>query len=443
MKVQFDKAPSSAHDSNGVDVRYGAAKRQVPKWRWRLLLGLVLLMPLYLLGRFIFAYSFETVPAVVQTEQAVLRAGVAGHVLQVAAPGDRITIGKPAVTVTPPRAGGAAAAPGANPTNPAAINPAAAQAPASKNANSVATPGSAAAVIGGAVASLLPSGVMPMALMPTASMPTALLPNGAAPVGTAAVTVAPSPAEAQAQASEQARRAADEAQRGALTQALSLARSQAGLHAERVRTLQALRRDGAATEQELQSARLQALQAQADVVRAQGDLDALRARIAQVAASAATAQNQAQQQAQQQAAAVASRNAADATPQQGSTAPFDAVVVRRLVNPGDWIERDTEVVVIQGPAAPTVRAYISPGEARYAQLGREATLRFMDGGRLRATVVGIGREAERTPADRMSPLTARSPSIVVELKPQQPLPPAYRIHMLPLDVRFDWIAPWS
>ena len=67
---------------------------------------------------------------------------------------------------------------------------------------------------------------------------------------------------------------------------------------------------------------------------------------------------------------------------------------------------------------------------------------FMDGGRIRAEVVDVVAEAERTPAERTSPLTPRMPSIVARLRPVEPLPPAYRIHQLPLDVRFDWVWSW-
>lgn len=31
---------------------------------------------------------------------------------------------------------------------------------------------------------------------------------------------------------------------------------------------------------------------------------------------------------------------------------------------------------------------------------------------------------------------------VARLRPVEPLPPAYRIHQLPLDVRFDWVWSW-
>ena len=72
MKIQFDKPPGSAQENNGLSVRYAAAKRKVPRWRWYLLLAMVLTPPAYLLTRFMVAYWWETTPAIVMTEQVVV-----------------------------------------------------------------------------------------------------------------------------------------------------------------------------------------------------------------------------------------------------------------------------------------------------------------------------------------------------------------------------------
>ena len=42
MKINFDAPPTSAQETNGLEVRYAAAKRRVPRWRWYLLLAMVL-----------------------------------------------------------------------------------------------------------------------------------------------------------------------------------------------------------------------------------------------------------------------------------------------------------------------------------------------------------------------------------------------------------------
>jgi len=58
---------------------------------------------------------------------------------------------------------------------------------------------------------------------------------------------------------------------------------------------------------------------------------------------------------------------------------------------------------------------------------------------LSAEVQDVISEADRTLAERVSPLTPRMSSIVVRLRPLKEFPPSYRIQYLPLDVRFDWV----
>ena len=100
-----------------------------------------------------------------------------------------------------------------------------------------------------------------------------------------------------------------------------------------------------------------------------------------------------------------------------------AQVVRQFAHLGEWVERGADVAVLQGPAPAMVHTYLPPDQARYAQVGRLATLRFMDGGRIRAEVVDVVAEAERTPAERTSPLTPRMPSIVARLRTTMDLQP--------------------
>ncbi|MFZ3124476.1 MAG: HlyD family efflux transporter periplasmic adaptor subunit [Acidovorax sp.] len=352
MKIQFDKPPAAAQETNGLPVRYAAAKRKVPRWRWYLLLAMVLIPPGYLLTRFVAAYWWETTPAIVMTEQVVVRAHEAGRVTHIAEMGALVRAGQTVIAME--------SAAGVTPALPP-------------------------------LATAAPAGDTPRARM-------------------------------EAFASRQV----------TLDNALRLAQSQLTLQQEKLRTMQALRAQGAATRQELDNAYIQELQARADVNRARADASENRLLLAgeQIRAHAAVPAKDAP--------------SAVAFPADGADvkAPFDVVVVRQFVHQGEWVERGTEVAVLQGPAPAMIHAYLPPNQARYAQVGRQATLRFMDGGRIRAEVVDVVTQAERTPADRTSPLMSRMPSIVVRLRPTEPLPPAYRIHQLPLDVRFDRVWSW-
>lgn len=349
MKIQFDKPPGSAQETNGLSVRYAAAKRKVPRWRWYLLLAMVLTPPGYLLTRFMVAYWWETAPAVVITEQVVVRAREAGRVTHIAGMGAEVRAGQPVIAVE--------TATGAT------------QAPSS----------------------------------PSTPKPTS---------DTSRTSI-------EAFVSRQA----------TLDEALRLAQSQLALQQEHLRTMQALRAQGAATRQEVDNARTQELQARANANRARAEASENRALLARDRIT-------------EHAAAPTPSSVALPTDDADIKAPFDVVVVRQFVHLGEWVERGADVAVLQGPAPAMIHTYLPPDKARYAQVGRQATLRFMDGGRVRAEVVDVVAEAERTPAERTSPLTPRMPSIVARLRPVEPLPPAYRIHQLPLDVRFDWVWSW-
>ena len=117
MKIQFDKPPGSAQETNGLFVRYAASKRKVPRWRWYLLLAMVLTPPGYLLTRFMVAYWWETAPAVVITEQVVVRAREAGRVTQIADIGALVRAGQPVIALGTTTGATRTPCPAANPAD--------------------------------------------------------------------------------------------------------------------------------------------------------------------------------------------------------------------------------------------------------------------------------------------------------------------------------------
>lgn len=328
MKIRFDAPPGAGQDPSGLAVRYAAAKRQVPRWRWYLLLALVMAAPLYLAARFLGGVLFAQVPASVVLEQSVVRVPQAGLIEYVAAQGQALAAGAPVLRMR--------------------------ESPVS------------------APASQRPS--MPL------------------PVG--------------------------QARDRMLREAVALAERQWRLRRERLARIEALQAQGAATRPEVEAARVQALQAQADLNRARGELAEHREALA--------AQGQAAVAAPAQAALVAA-----VVP-----AAFDAQVARVYVHAGEWHPAGAEAVLLQSAGPPQVQAYLDPAEARRAQPGRRVTLRFADGHRAAAEVAEIVPHVERLPADRVSPLSPRTASVLVMLRPLEPLPARYRIHGLPLDVQF-------
>lgn len=198
-------------------------------------------------------------------------------------------------------------------------------------------------------------------------------------------------------------------QREAAQAALALAEKQLHRHEQRLATMQQLMHEGAATRADVEAELTQLYKAESDVIRARVDVAARQ---------------------------LPARPDADVA-QIERTAPFDGIVAQRLAHAGQWVTADTDVLVLQSPRSPTIMAYIDAKYGRYAQQGQPATLKLFNGETVRAKVIDVSLQASRLPAERVSPLSPRSQSIVVTLEPETPLQARYRIHMLPLDVRFD------
>lgn len=118
-------------------------------------------------------------------------------------------------------------------------------------------------------------------------------------------------------------------------------------------------------------------------------------------------------------------------------APESGVVAQVFGTHGEWINENTEVIDIRLDRPARIEAYVQPSWAKYAMVGHMATIKFLDGFTLRARVKEVKMSAQRLPADRANPLTVRHHSIIAMLEPELPLPQAYRIHVLPVNVQFD------
>lgn len=355
MKIKFDKAPVSSLHNNGVAVPYGPAKRNVARWRWYLLLSMVLALPLFLLAQFLLGTFWQSVPGVVVAEYSVIRAGVSGRIATVTEAGAHVQAGEPLLSLLPDAAN---------------------------------TTVELVAGRGGALAN---------------STSQAPLPPGADTRGSA------------------------------LRSVVTLAQQQASMAQSRLAEIRALRTQQAATQQEVATAQSASLAAQTALARAQEELgEARRQYLKDVAAARMVVPP----------TTPTSDGVSTALPPPGTVdlavrSPFEGTVVRSLVLPQEWVVPSTEVAVLQGTQAPTIQAFVAPEEMRYAQTGRTATLRFLDGGSAKATVVGVVAEAGKSPELRGASLVPREPSVVVRLQADQPLPERYRIHHLPLKVSFD------
>ena len=101
MKIRFDTPPARADQAGDLSVRYAAAKRTVPRWRWRLVLLLLALTPAYFVIRALSSFFWETAPGLVVMQSTVVRAGVSGHVTFLAESGARLARGDVLARVQP------------------------------------------------------------------------------------------------------------------------------------------------------------------------------------------------------------------------------------------------------------------------------------------------------------------------------------------------------
>ena len=354
MKIRFDSPPASAEENNGIPVKYDAAKRQVPKWRWYLVLGIVLLIPLYFLYHLLVTTMLRASPGMVVVDQVVMRAPITGQVAEIAKEGDAAAQGQRLVRVV---------------QNQVPVAP----------ANASASP--------------------------------------AAGAGT--------PAD-QAYA---AQRRELQGQQSALQSSLQAAQGRTALMADRVRQMEALLRQGAATRQEVDSARMQQLQVQSEVAQLQRDILA-----ASQQQSALQLQSVKDAAASRQAVGLAQTSAA--IPEAELMAPLPVEVARSFVKSGEWVVAGDELLVLKTRKEPWVQVYLTPQQIKFARKGQKATLVFMDGSKIPAEVDEVMSETQRIPAERVGPMEAQGAAVVAKLRPLQPLDDAHRVNRLPIDVRF-------
>lgn len=93
MKINFEAPPARATDLGGLSVEYSQSKRRPPRWRWRVVMLLLALVPLFFLGRFVLGYFWQQVPGMVIMEGSVVRSGVTGHVTYMAPQGSQLQRG--------------------------------------------------------------------------------------------------------------------------------------------------------------------------------------------------------------------------------------------------------------------------------------------------------------------------------------------------------------
>ena len=94
MKIDFSSAPAAANLMGGLSVAYAPAKRQLAKWRWRLLVLLVLSPLLVFVGRLLYGAVWADMPGFVIMEQSIVKAPLAGRLVSAPAVGTQVRAGE-------------------------------------------------------------------------------------------------------------------------------------------------------------------------------------------------------------------------------------------------------------------------------------------------------------------------------------------------------------
>lgn len=101
MKIRFQDAPNAAEESRGLHVDYVAAKRNIPAWRWNLIVLLVVSPALYLVGTALLDQIWISARGIVEMKETRLHAGQGGQVGFILPPGSRVDAGTTLATITP------------------------------------------------------------------------------------------------------------------------------------------------------------------------------------------------------------------------------------------------------------------------------------------------------------------------------------------------------
>lgn len=330
MKINFDEPPKSAEVNNGIHVNYDNVKRNVPQWRWFLVLALVMLLPAYFVWTIGQAAMGQNTPGAVVLESVLVRAPASGVVEELVAEGTKVTQGQSIAKLR--------------------------QASSSTEE--------------------------------TKSVSDAVLPAG-------------DPYERERKSALQAN-VKNEQEKVALAQS-------------RVSQMQALFREGAATRQEVDAARMQLLQLQSGLQTAMRDLN--------LQASVATRQQ-------------SSGRSVVATAE--VSAPIASQVSKVFALNGQWVGAGDELLIMDSDKTSWVQAYLAPEDLKYAQVGQKAKLLFKSGEKLDAVVQEVSTEAQRMPVTSAQAYQETLGTVlVVKLAPVQELPAGLRVNKLPLEVRFS------
>lgn len=196
--------------------------------------------------------------------------------------------------------------------------------------------------------------------------------------------------------------------------------------------LNGLFQQGAATIAEVNLAKAQVIEAEANLHRAEADLaqELNRSRPAEDSSYA-----NAVQRIQTELQLVEFRSTL--LPHHSS---YSGRVIDVFVSEGEFVNEGTPLLMIGRLTQPDIIAYLEPKYAKRIKSGSAATVTFPDNTKLTAYVVRRPALTKRMPPELVTTFGQRPMSVMLTLHPDQPWPEQNLIHGLPLTIRFhyDW-----
>ena len=209
------------------------------------------------------------------------------------------------------------------------------------------------------------------------------------------------------------------------------AQQEARLPGERLKQMEFLHAQAAATTAEVEQARNQWLVARDREARVERDLATAMLTIAATTASQLTATCEHD--------AIRSPDKAHAAlvPHDGRyVAPRTGKVLGVYTREGDFVAKGSALLAMALQDDGDVTAFLNPKHVEHAETGSRATVIFPDGMRLKATVVRLEGFAQRPPPEAPEVLGLRRVSVVVKLHCLEPIPARDAVSGLPVTVRF-------
>ena len=116
----------------------------------------------------------------------------------------------------------------------------------------------------------------------------------------------------------------------------------------------------------------------------------------------------------------------------------DGRVIDIFVGNGEYVSEGTRLMLVGRLHEPLIVVYLEPKHAAAIAPNTSATVRFPDNTRITAQVTDDPTLTKRMPAELVNTFGQRPMTVMLKLKPDQPLPPGKRIDGLPLSVRFHY-----